>query len=125
MKISDIKNLFKKTDDNGFPVNDCINKNKEENIYDGERYYLCLVIDARFPGYFEIMRLKPYIWKDKETKSISFGWTDEHGNIVDNLYKSIHIDDRCVIGCIIDESDDDFLKKEWEEYKNILENQWE
>ena len=125
MQIDKIKNLFTKTDEKGFPKENCTKPNSQEkNIFDGEDFYLCLIVDAKSPGYYEILQLQPYIFIDDKNNE-NFGWTDKYGNIVDNMYKSIHIDDRCVIGCIIDDTDSNKQKEEWKQYAEILKRQWE
>ena len=125
MLMDNIKKIFTKTDENGFPRDNCTRQNHlENNVFDGTDMYLCLIIDARFPGYYEIMPLQPYICIDNKNNEL-FGWSDKDGNVVDNLYKSIHIDDRCVIGCIKDDTDNDEREEEWKGYRGILESQWE
>lgn len=119
-----IKDKFMKTDETGFPVSECTNKTGESSCFEGNRLYTCLVIDTRFPGNYEIVHgCKPYTCRYKE--EILFGWTDANDQFIDNLYHCIHMDNRVVIGCIREEKEKTDIEKEWEEYRFILDSQWE
>lgn len=120
------KGKFINTDEKGFPTKECTIATDEEDIYLGVNKYTCLIIDKNNVGQYEIIHnCIPYIYKKNE--NILYGWTygSDFTNYIDNIYHSIHIDDRCVVGCLPEESKDIDMENEWQEYNDILEAQWD
>ncbi len=57
-----------------FPEHECTKQNEREaNVFDGEREYLCIIADIRFPREFRIAVMKPYVYKDEKDGTL-FGW---------------------------------------------------
>lgn len=121
--IMDFIYNFVPTDENGFPLTDCTAKDEvDENIYIGKEKYTCLIIDVHIKGHYEIIHnCIPYIYKEND--KILYGWLDEEGNIIDNLYNSIHLDDRCVIGYTTENIPN--IDEDWTTFGLIRDRQWE
>lgn len=96
-----------------------IKDENEEHIYIGTGTYTFLIIDIDNKGTYEIIgSCTPYIYKDKK---ILYGWI--YGdNMVDNLYHSIHLDDRCVIGCTKENILN--IDEDWVIFGSIRGSQW-
>lgn len=122
--IPELKKLFQISDESNFPVTECTEIGKEKGVKIGTSFYTCLIVDADFPGYYEIEHhCTPYIFEDE--KGVYFGWLDKNERVLDNLYQSIHIDSRCVIGFRKECSEKEQIQKEWKTYKKFLDEQQE
>lgn len=91
---------FKFSTKENFPLEECINKNKNNiDIYDGENKYFGLIF-CPFNNSISIDLLRPYIWKNEESNKSYFGWVSIYSeknkvdpNYIDNFYESIHAHD--------------------------------
>ncbi len=114
MSISNFKDIYSKLQ-HKFPVEECIIKTKEHGIYDGQNFYLCMIIDKRFKDEVQIKKLKPYIWigdesiySDQFQEQYGWGWTTESGNYyVDNFENPIHEEYEVCIGFMPYENEND------------------
>ena len=122
--MQNFKTMFRSSNASNFPIQECIVPDEEEkDVYHGTKKYICLTIDADCEGYYEILyQCTPYICKQND--QLYFGWIDSDNHVIDNLYNSIHIDDRCVIGFLENDRTQDDLHNEWNQYKEILAAQW-
>jgi len=94
-----------------FPITECINKTNEDAIYEGDDYYLCMIIDIRFKEEVTLKVLKPYIWVGNESKDsklrkdyrdyIGYAWISRNNKYyVDNFENPVHDEDEKVIGFV-------------------------
>jgi len=94
-----------------FPINECTNKYNQDAIYEGNNYYLCMIIDKRFKDEITLKILKPYIWVGNESKDIRLrkdfkdyvgcAWISKNNKYyVDNFENPVHDEDEIVIGFV-------------------------
>ena len=96
--FKDFVNQFTDAKKDNFPVNKCIVATGEDGVYECSDYYLCLLIDTRFKGEFEVKILRPYIWRNEDNSKNGFAWIDDDGNFYDNYDNPIHMDYLVVVG---------------------------
>ena len=89
LKNKEIINIFPRLISK-FPVKECINTNKEQYIFTGDKYYYCLIVNNSDIESVQLKKLKPYIWK-KDNECL-YGWLDKYDNFIDNIKKPIHGD---------------------------------
>ena len=101
--------------DRDFPEEECVIKAKENAIYEGEKMYLCAIIDKRFEKEICFKIMKPYKWIGDETTEESFkgltgfAWINESGYYVDHYKNPIHDEDEFVIAFMPYEDDESSL----------------
>jgi len=81
-----------------FPESECTNPSeKEEGVFDGEREYLCIIADQRFPRTFRMEVMKPYVYKNAD--GTFFGWTGVDFDSIISFWKNpVHsLDDEFVV----------------------------
>ena len=124
MRIDEFTKMFIESDETHFPVEGCvILDEREKQVFHHGNKFLCLVVDSTHGGNYEVRLLTPYIWKDD--KKILFGWNDSYGNVIDNLYNCIHMDDCVVVGFMPCESTDDEIKEYTTKVREKIDSQWE
>lgn len=67
-------------------------RRKKFDVLNGEKPYLCLIMDIRFPNRVVIQKLYPYkVWKKAENK-YTYGWSPKKNEVdfVDNVFLSVH-----------------------------------
>jgi len=114
MNISNFNSLLQHMETK-FPLNECINKTNEDAIYEGNDFYICMIIDKRFKDEVILKILKPYIWVGNESKDfndyVGYAWISKNNKYyVDNFENPVHGEDEIVIGFVRykDISDDKF-----------------
>ena len=85
-----------------FPEELCVSRNpKEQDVFESDQLFLCIVVDRRFKKSFRGVIAKPYLYKDLDfedpSEGVMYGWVDTNGNIIDHFEKQIHLDDEVVI----------------------------
>lgn len=98
MTFSDIYKLFIEPTKENFPIKNCTKQNKrEQDVFDSDTPYLCLVIDRRFSNEWNLIVLYPYICKESDT-FVTFGWVDRNGNVFGNINNSTQLWEQFVVG---------------------------
>lgn len=82
--------IFKVSSVENFPSDECIEE--KYDVLNGEKPYLCLIVDVRFSNRVIIRELYPYkFWEEKENR-YTYGWSSKKrdGDFVDNAFLSVH-----------------------------------
>lgn len=118
-----LESVYIPSDIDRFPEYDCVKSDDSDSrIFYGTRMYEVLVIDLDDPGHYEIIRgVRPYICD--EGSDVRYGWLCEDDSYIDNLYKSIHGDKRCVIGYLV-WTEPEYCKQMWNQYKSEYNKNW-
>jgi hypothetical protein len=121
MEISNFKDIYNNLQ-NKFPVKECTVRTLQQGVYDGKKYYLCLIVDKRFKDEIQMKVLKPYVWIGNKSSDpdyfkdqIGWGWTTDDGNYyVDNFENPIHEENEVVIGFILYKDKDNGDSELWD-----------
>ena len=74
-----------------FPHKECVHLDeREDNIYNGENWYCCMMINRRDLESVEFKMLKPYVYKAGTERG--YAWVDKWNNYYDNVHKPVHGD---------------------------------
>lgn len=101
-----LTSLFPNFDFTGFPVDACtIPSPTEPGVLDGpaDMFFLCVLVDSRFPDMFEVRQLRPYLAPnlpdciEEGEPEILFGWSDNGMNVFDHHGMGIHDDSTRVV----------------------------
>ena len=81
-----------------FPSDECINPcSREKGVFEGNKEYLCLILDNRFDDRAQLKIMKPYVYNGFE--GYGQAWVDSSGNYTSNLDQPIHpCEDEFVVG---------------------------
>ena len=81
-----------------FPAEECVLPDKEEGVYNSDKWYECIIVNSKFPeDGFRVHVCRPYIWTDgTETR---YGWIYEGQDFYDNFENPVrnNIDNYAVV----------------------------
>lgn len=124
MTYTDIYKLFTPSTKENFPESDCtIQDDREPDVYNSDKKYLCLIVDSRFQHDYRVTLMTPYICKYDGKNE--YGWIDclfrqPHTNVEN----SVRLENEIVVGFqeFAESNESDEL---WEQWIQSVENQWE
>lgn len=124
MTYTDLYKIFIPSTKENFPELECtIQNEREPEVYDSDKKYLCLIIDARFKHDYRVTLMNPYICK--YDGKIEYGWVDcSFKQPHTNIENSVRLENEVVVGFreFVESKKDDKL---WEDFIRSVNNQYE